>query len=381
MTVLSASHSLVAMTQLHAPELSASGATEIALLAVGLHAARTKTPFMTLRGRTASALASPIDSGLRKAPQMRSTLHYMAENEFPEFHAATVRQRLKGRHSSLRRHGLTVELVETLRSALLDRLPPGKPVPENYMLYLASDVVKGRWKTQTSPSHMAWQLIRLIWDCADVKMLNNSTQWLQEHRMFTRCEGLRVVDESQARIYVLKRYIEAYGPVTAKDVVWWTAFEASDVAKSLRLLVRDGWLQMVICPEFGVALYRCFEPRAVVPAVERSFEERPIFLAYEDPFVKAYFETRFRYANPAAIAAVFHKTGEARASVMWRGRIRGVWEFGGSSKPSILIMCPKLGKKERQLLSARWKEQLRGMGASELVIDRSPVRISRTSYE
>lgn len=379
--MLMAGHSFAVMAQLHAPGLFASDVAEIASLAVGLHAARTKTPFMTLRARTTAQLTTPIESMLRKAPQMRSTLHYVAASEFPEFHAATARHRLNSRYRSLRRHGLTTQVAETLREALLDRMTPRQAIPEADLLRLAAELIKGRWTSQASPSHMAWQLVRLAWDRADVVMLNASPQWSEELRVFALSDMLRVVDEDQARTYLLKRYIEAYGPVTARDICWWTAFEATYISKTLQLLIKDGWLRTARCPEFNVQLFSCSASRPLAPLVEKSFVEEPIFLAYEDPFLKAYFETRFRYATMAANAAVFYKTGEARASVMWRGRIRGVWEFGGSGKPSTLLLCPRLARREYELLSTRWSEHLRRMGASDLTIQRSVVRRSRTSYE
>jgi len=353
-------------TQLHAVSAQACLPSEIASRAVGLHAARIKTPHMTLVGRRACAgeyasLTPPTECPLVKAPLMRSTLHYVLESEFAKFHCATVGYRVARRLRSLRRLGLDDRSINALRLSLIDHLSE-EGIPEDELLRLAQELLKTVHvvRGDRSEAYVSWQICRLLWDNGDIRMTNIAYDWRREQRHF-RPWPIPQVDTLDAVSHLVLRYITAYGPVSAKDVAWWSALGARTLKTCLdELSVTDRVVQIHSGNKTWYA-----NPACSGEHLEASCQDPMIFLAYEDPFIKAYFDTRDRYASPYALSRLFHSTGEARASVLLRGRVRGIWEVSPRDESARLTLCPSLNHVERQRAVDAWEEHLLALCGSK----------------
>ena len=79
-----------------------------------------------------------------------------------------------------------------------------------------------------------------------------------------------------------------------------------------------------------------------------SCETWATFLAYEDPCLKGYFETRARYVSDSLKGALFNSIGEARASVVVSGQVVGVWQWNRTMSSLTVELFRKLTKSERQ---------------------------------
>ena len=51
------------------------------------------------------------------------------------------------------------------------------------------------------------------------------------------------------------------------------------------------------------------------------------FLAYEDPTLKGYYNTRDRYVDRKFYTKLFNSIGKVRPSVLLNGRIAGIWSW------------------------------------------------------
>nr|WP_280920964.1 crosslink repair DNA glycosylase YcaQ family protein [Burkholderia sp. AcTa6-5] len=333
--------------------------SEIAFRAVGLHAARRKTPHMTLVGRlafvgTQASLTPPDRCPLVKAPFMRSTLHYVLEDEFAELHCATLEYRIARRHRSLRRLGFDDDAIQALRLNFID-LVPQREVSEEELFDLGRKVlyhVGTPWRG-VSDAHVAWQLCRLMWDNGDIRMTNTASSWRDEQRCFRGSASPRV-EQRYAVNHLILRYVAAYGPVSLKDIGWWSALSAKLLRSSLDdLLAME---KIVVINIAGRTLYATHDE--LRPAVIEPTDIDPVYLAYEDPFIKAYFDTRDRYASPYALSRLFHSTGEAKACVLIHGRVRGVWEAAPQGESALLTLCPALRRAERERAIEMWEKHL-----------------------
>ncbi|MEQ1684269.1 MAG: crosslink repair DNA glycosylase YcaQ family protein [Burkholderiaceae bacterium] len=310
---------------------------------------------------------------------MRSTLHYITEAEFPFFHEGTGPQRLARRYRSLRRLGVSAERAGVLRAQLLDEMPANAGLGEELLLSRATRLTAD-WLSGATPAHMAWQLVRLLWDHGDIRMDNRAPSWATEDREFVRVQYMESVGAQRAREYVIRRYVEGYGPVSLRDIAWWTAFDAKSIAQAIAKLKADGTVTSVRCQRSG---YELFFPAISIdptPSQEEAFATVPVFLAYEDPFIKAYFHTRFRYGSASGLRSLFHSTGEAKASVLLRGEVRGIWVLPSGSRPATLLLCPKLSKPEHSLIADRWRQHLKTLVGDAKVARQSSISVDQTAY-
>jgi len=55
-------------------------------------------------------------------------------------------------------------------------------------------------------------------------------------------------------------------------------------------------------------------------------------LAYEDPSLKGYYESRFRYVDKAFYSLLFNQIGEVRAGILHNGKAIGVWTWDKRQK-------------------------------------------------
>ncbi|WP_419735684.1 DNA glycosylase AlkZ-like family protein [Pseudomonas sp. COR18] len=337
--------------------------TRMAKLAVGLHAARVKTPQMTMvarsQGVSGGFITPPNQCALRKAPVMRSTLHYATECDFPNFHFATRHYRVGRRFNSFSRIGFNAQDVQEMGHALLASIPSGA-VSEEEIRALALEILLKKGlpsRSRVTVSHVAWQLTRYLWDDARLKMVNESSSWASEDRAFVVDNSLCSINPDAALDYLLQRYVEAYGPVTRGDIVWWSGLDVRGLTAAIKRLLECGLIYEVSCNSSQKIFYIHRDARFSGPS-SVSCSTTPIFLAYEDPFIKAYYETRWRYAGEYGLQALFYKTGEARASVMLDGRIRGVWSLGVKATNHTIMLCPELAPGVRSRIIDCWHEHL-----------------------
>ena len=54
--------------------------------------------------------------------------------------------------------------------------------------------------------------------------------------------------------------------------------------------------------------------------------------AYEDPSLKGYYESRYRYVDKKYYNLLFNQIGEVRASILCNGKAIGIWEWDKKNK-------------------------------------------------
>ncbi len=114
------------------------------------------------------------------------------------------------------------------------------------------------------------------------------------------------------------RYISAYGPVTVADISWWTGFTKARSQAALAAL--HDRVEEVAVEAWPGPLFRL---RGSDPAHEQEGSVRALPLL--DPYVQGY-RDRIRFLEPELHDFVYDGGGNSAATLVYRGRIIGVWQ-------------------------------------------------------
>jgi hypothetical protein len=291
---------------------SASACPErVAESMVGLHAARLSSPWVAMRARAdtfeTEQLRRPLieaERSLIKLRCMRRTLHILPLHLAPIAHLATLDQRLGACRASLRRLGRSERALKSVTARVREHLS-GQTEPYRV---LEQAILRRR----TRDAELVRLAIKWLWELGELVYLDLSPSLHHERRAFAltaeALPGLQLNAYSigQARQQLVMAYIRAFGPVSVRDIAWWSGMGGGQVLRALSGSREE------------LAALRCAEP---VPSDHLSL------LGYEDPALKGYFETRARYVSATGYPTLFNTIGEARASVMYRGRVVGIWAW------------------------------------------------------
>lgn len=137
--------------------------------------------------------------------------------------------------------------------------------------------------------------------------------WSAMSRWFP--DGLPRLDPDTARVELLRRYLDRFGPVTPADAAWWTGWSLTDTRRAVAALpveevdLDDGQVGLVLADlpadvdDGGPAV-------ALLPALD------PTPMGWKD---------RDWYLGPDLRAALFDRSGNIGPSVWCRGEIVGGW--------------------------------------------------------
>jgi len=135
--------------------------------------------------------------------------------------------------------------------------------------------------------------------------------------------NLNDVSRDEARIRLVKLYLQSYGPATEKDVGWWTGFNMEEVGRLLASLENEmveveisGLDSRFIMLKSDFAELESFKPIRR-PSVS--------LLPYEDAYVKGYRERERIVSQEIQDKVYLH--GEAQPTILVNGQILGTWRF------------------------------------------------------
>jgi hypothetical protein len=321
---------------LHPATTRTATPAEVATAHAGLHAARLPTPYVTLRSRLPAFAASELrralapGGGLVKMRTCRRTLHIYPLADAAAAHVATLRQRLGACAATVRRLGhdpaVLARLAEPIRDALTGG-PLGHRRLEEHLL--------ATWPRIRAARDVRVQLARLavkwLWESGELTYRNTADSLHRERREFhlTTAEHPTLlsnrVTPAQATVTLLRRYLAAFGPASMKDFRWWSGLTQGDIAPAVTALEDE--LLPVRLDGRPDTLWVLAEHEAALRGAEPLPATHVGLLAYEDPSLKGYFATRYRYVDDHHRATLFNSIGEVHASIAVAGRCVGTWRF------------------------------------------------------
>ena len=300
---------------------------------LGLHSARIMTPYTTLCSRlneyNPAMLTSQLyeEKNLIKMRCMRTTLHMVPMDIAGILHMATLNLRLAECKLFYERNNISIESIDDLADELVDFVNEAKSG------YEIENVILNRLNfiDDNLKKECAKKTLKYFWEKGLFCYVNTANHWENEERKYAITKifyphlDFQQYNIEKAEKLLVYEYIKKFGPATIRDLSWWSGLSI----KTIRDII-SGYRDNVI--EFTI---NNFESAFYMLATEFNdlVEYRPYdsdwitLLAYEDPSLKGYYESRNRYVNEKYYTMLFNQIGEVRASIMHNGKAIGVWEW------------------------------------------------------
>ncbi|MFB5760582.1 DNA glycosylase AlkZ-like family protein [Paenibacillus medicaginis] len=306
---------------------------EIAGHLVGLHAARLSTPYVTLFARLEGFRPADLRDALHihnqliKTRCMRKTLHILPLPLVPVAHYATYAQRLSDvrvRHKALdlnNRNKQVGAYKQTITELLRHSPKSARAICES----ITSD---------EDEYPVVQAVIKDLWEEGILCYLNLSEYWYKEERVYGYTydcypEMRRpVLEVSEARASLIYKHICAYGPVTEKDISWWSGIGISEV----RRIIHHYSSRLVTLNVEGFEPPLFMEREDYMRCTSQHIPPWTALLAYEDPSLKGYYNSRCLYVSNDNYPRLFNTIGEARASLVCNGQVIGIWSWDRKTK-------------------------------------------------
>jgi hypothetical protein len=314
---------------------------------VALHATGPTGPYLSLWARMARFQRQVLDEALYdrrtlvRVLCMRTTLHVVASDEVACFVRAYGEGQGPGGPRSLEpllvQAGLCGEsdarmALQDLQQRVLDALAQKGPatvrqlsraVPE-----LRTKVPHSVGKSYEGEFSLGSRLVPAM--CAQGLLIRARPRgtWrsnLYEYAAFSDWlpeVDLAAVSTREARIWLVRRYLSAFGPATFDDVVWWTGFSKGETREALRCLepeIVEIAVQGLDAATLALAQDAQRLQRFVPPETAYTF-----LLPGLDPYIMGY-QDRRRFLDPEHRTKVFDRAGNATPTVWARGRVVGAW--------------------------------------------------------
>lgn len=318
------------------PGSQAESIEEVATSLVGIHAARLITPFFALRARLHDLnhleidLALHRDKTLIKARCMRGTLHLLPQELFQNAHRATLTKRLGVCNALYKKLGIGQEEALEIANVILELLQDGPlssaAIEQGTLASVAQrkQVSDKRWTVVGVRA-----VVKELWESAKLCYINGNTEFASETRLYgitakmypTFCQE-ETVDDAAVRSLV-ENHIRGYGPATTKDIVWWSGIEKTRVTRAIEQLAKH-----LTTIEIQGSVETFWITNSDLDALKKfgaPAKDWVAILAHEDPSLKGYYSSRWRYISPHNYDLLFNDIGESRPAIMLNGQVVGIW--------------------------------------------------------
>lgn len=327
---------------------------QVSLSVLGLHSARLQTPFVTLIPRVDRFQTKHLQEqlysncSLIKLRCMRRTLHIVPIDFAPIVHQATVKLRISDCLTFYKNHKVSLSLVEKIKSHITGFLTNNPSSSKSICTHVLDHV--------DATKEMVRIVIKHLWEEGVICYLNTSDHWGSESRLYAITTekypklNLNSISESEAKRELIFRHIQQFGPVTVKDIAWWSGLSMKAVKVGIDSFQSE--IQQIQIKGDTKEYY------ITVKALERLNKLTPpksdwiTLLAYEDPSLKGYFESRSRYVSLKHYNMLYNQIGEARASVVMNGKVIGIWQWDKRKRQVVINLFYKLRKRELELLDS-----------------------------
>lgn len=336
---------------------------------VGVHSARLPTPYVAFQARMTNL--TPADyrvatfdtNHLIKLRCMRKTLHTVTQELAPIVHMATLPLRVVELESKINRIGIARDCLLELMREIVDTAV-NTPQSHNYLLKWTAGRIAmiANAVSKAEAFSIARLIIKLTWENGHICYINRAKHWSRELRFYGSTRRIYpklsfdLISRKQAVRELVSRHIKAFGPVSEKDIAWWSGIRVTEVRTALidlsPTLVRvdlEGVSNDLLMELADYNQWTLFQRKS-------NGSMWCAFLAYEDPTLKGYFETRSRYVDAEHYNKLFNQIGEVRPSIIINGRVVGIWSW--SVKTSrISVRCFRiLSERENSLLAVKRQE-------------------------
>lgn len=297
----------------------------------GLHATLSTTPYISLFLRSENFKREDLDEALYshrllgKVRYARKTVYILPKERVATAYAALKSLLLTRFEVYIKHLGLTQnEYASITREILAIVKGCGKTTKE------IKSELKGDFNVSAIVNLMCDQNL-LIRSRPKSGWKSNIHTYYSFNEYFPDLD-LDEMEEFSARVLTVKQYLSSYGPVTVKDISWWTGFPMSDVTKVLHFLKKDLIsVEISGIPGSYVMLASDIEG---LNSVDIPGKPQVHLLPALDPYLMGY-KDRKRLLDPSRSPWIYDRSGNATNAILVSGRIAGVWDWIDQKGPEI----------------------------------------------
>ncbi len=340
---------------------------------VALHATSATSPYLSLRARVPDFQREMLEDALyerRKLARvhcMRMTVHAVPSDEVTLFFQAYVERHflaeLRGWDPLLVQAGICQEgeaeaLLKGLYRQVLDVLTEkgpstvrqiGRAVPE-----IKAKIRHDVGKPYEGEFSIGSRLMLTMCVLGLIVRARPRGSWRSNLYEYAALSDwlpdidLDSVTPEEARAWLVRRYLAAFGPTTFDDVQWWTGFSKGETKKALEPLKPE--LVEVTVEGLGNGYWILAEDAQRLRDFSLPDGPYVFFLPDLDPYIMGYRDRR-RFLAAEHRAKVFDRAGNAVATVWVNGRVVGAWGQPKDDGRVIYSLFEPVCDEERVLLA------------------------------
>lgn len=277
----------------------------------GLNSVVATTPYLSLFNRIKDFKKSMLNNEMYEKKRlyrlrlMRSTLFIVTRNFLPIAYSATIDRTQKRLVSFQKYYKLTEKEFEELKKEIINVLGKGEKT--------AVEIRK-----ESKRNIRISLILRFLME--DVPLLRGrplGTWKGEQFRYSLLSKNIKLkMNKEKAKILLVEKFLEAFGPATLKDFVWWSGFtkkesekisdkiETIDIGEDLLLLKKEA-------KEF-----KNFKP---------SGESLSLLSAFDQYVITYKYSICPRLINEKYLNKIYNKYGELHNPIIRNGRIVGKW--------------------------------------------------------
>lgn len=283
---------------------------------------------------------------LVKTSCMRQTLHLLQTSDFLLYINALKRSRLAALHQIMSRFGVTPKEAEAMTAAIVAALKKGPQTQPELIQQIVPKVgkklkayIKAAWSIQIFRAALVEGLICYGPPRGSKSTFIRADQWLPPQKE---------IPETEAKQTLLRRYLRAYGPATARDFSRWSGISMAEVKpvwESLREEMRE-----VQCEDQKSFILRDdYDTLAQSNLNDHILRLLPAF----DPYLLGH-AGKDHLLDMRHYKRVYRAAGWIAPTVLLNGKIVGVWSHTRNAVHAVLRLelFEKITKKSHAQIEA-----------------------------
>ncbi|UCC57815.1 MAG: AlkZ family DNA glycosylase [Candidatus Bathyarchaeum sp.] len=299
----------------------------------GLHATIPKTPYLSIFSRAKNFTRKKLDEelyakrSLGKIRCVRKTVYIIPKQMIPIAYSATKKMVKLTSERYSRYLGVSQKEYVKMSKLVLEVLKGGG---------MTAKEVKNELMTELNIS----AILNLMSDQGLLIRGNPKKGWKSNihtyypfHDYFPDID-LNEPNEAQAVALLVQYYLSSFGPVTEKDIIWWTGLKKTAIQEALKKIKEQIVRVEIEGLEDGFIMLQSDSfLEKITPPKNRVVNLLPAL----DSYIMGY-KQRERYLSYQHYDRVFDRSGNATSTILLDGRIAGVWDFKEAKKPVVKIL-------------------------------------------
>jgi len=261
-----------------------------------------------------------------KTYAMRGTIHLIPSEDFYIYNHSLMESRLNSSLKTLAKFGIGKKEIDRFDSIVMKTLDHSPMIKKELWTSVKPQLDKKfhTWKDYVWNVFTHCMYSGLIcygeMNGGEVALVRTD-QWLP---------SLKEIDRAEARRLLMKIYLKAFGPATARDFARWTGLNIGESTKILAEIENE-----ITSIEWGDR-YGGYMLKSEMENLEKDFPQDVVSLLPNfDTYLMGHYDKSI-YLHPNKINQVYRIAGWISPVILCNGRVTGTWELVKNSSIKIL---------------------------------------------